>query len=299
MNHYANQNPNDIEFQDLDAGRKFNDTPLEGYLHYPGPLAIGADVFHEKERQHRRGRRTILALAVLAGLLLIATATLSALYVTRTQRYTRNNNSNKPSVATGSWVPVITTSPPPMTVTTTALTTSTIVRLRPTTDTVVSTSISTETTKHRAQTTSVTAIITTTMWLTTSQVSSSSSIVSSSSSTDLPPPRSNDRCIPGGLYGGEELHVLDGGYDLNVASAVEATVSDGLGIGTQDFLYVGLRSIFQCATEDELRLFRACQNGYIRSFTGVACNGPAYTTLPIVVPVTKTAVKNETVTVTS
>lgn len=278
-----------------DRVRGFNEVPLD----HPTPLEIGAEVFRDKEGHRRRSWRTILGLSVLVGILLIATATFSVLYATRinktpkvqmvittttasttlmltsttTATLVSTSTRKRPTTETVTSVSVtVQTTTASRTKYLTSLVTTTLISTQPTT--VTSISVSTETARHKIEeTTSVTTIITTTLYLTTTQTSS----LAASSSSTLPP-SSDGKCIPPGTYGGEELHVLNAGYDLDIASAVETAASAGVDIGSGDSLVVGLRSIFMCVTEDDLELIAACRQGYLRSFDGIACSGTTYTT---------------------
>lgn len=317
MNRGANPNPSDVELQELGRGRDFDDVPLD----HPNPLAIGAEVFRDKEGQRRRSWRTILGLMVLVGSLLIATTTFSVLYVTQTTKplelqttttttttasttlvltslttTTLVSTRKRPTAETvTSFVVTTETTTASRTKFLTSLVTATLVSTQPTT--VTSTSITTaQTARRKAETTSVTTIVTTTLYLATTQASS---IAVSPGS----PPPSGGKCIPRGSYGGEELHVLNADYDLSIVSAVETSAGAGLDIGSGDPLTVGLGSIFRCATEDHLELVAACRQGYLRTFDGIACSGPAYATsatftLPRVIPAPATTVPSTTETTT-
>lgn len=320
MNRNANPNPRDIEMNEFGRVQDFNDVPLDR----PNPLEIGAEVFREKEGQRKRSWRMILGLSVLVGLLLISTATFSVLYTTQMAK--------APEVHT---MMVVTTVPTTLLLTSlttttlvsthkrlttetvtsisvtvemttvsrtkflTSFVTTTFVSTQPTT--VTSTSVTTETARRKVvDTTSVTAIVSTTIYLTTTQTSSLAAAPSGSLS-----PGSDIKCIPPGTYGGEELHVLDAGYDLSITRAVETAVSAGLDVGSGDPLAVGMRSIFTCVTEDDLELVAACREGYLRNSGGIACSGPTYTTtsatvtLPEVVPAPATTVPSTTATTTA
>lgn len=92
---------------------------------------------------------------------------------------------------------------------------------------------------------------------------------------------------------------MNGDYDLAIVNALKNATSSGLSIDNDDYLTVALMSIFQCVFEIDLTLVMACKQGYFRDIVvGIACDGPAYTTLPAVVPITETTVKDVVVTST-
>lgn len=275
MDWNKNLRANDIELQDLGGGPGSSRVPL-GPLN---PLEFGAEVFRAKEWHRRRNSRTILILSILVALLLAATTTMSVLYYTQVAKPPEIHILTTTAFAT-QLVP--------------SLATTTATLTQPTT--VTSTSVTTETTRRKAKTTSVTTIITTTLYITTTQPSSSAVISSSS------PPPIDKYCIPQGLYGGEELHEINGDYDFVIVNALKNATSSGLSIDNEDYLTVALISIFQCIFEDNLTLVTACKQGYFRDIVaGIECNGPPYAILPSVVPVTpitETTVKDVVVTST-
>lgn len=253
-----------IELQDLGRGPRLNNVLLD----QPNPLAIGAEVFRAKESHRRRSWATILALAILVCVLLITTTTLGVLYGT-TQMVGPPGTSTNIIIS-------------PVTQTTTSLTTTTVVSTQPTTETETSTTISTETTRRSAKTTtaSVTTIVTTTLYIIATQTTSETA------STTMSAPMSS-RCIPQGLYGGDELHLINGDYDVDIDNAIwRATNSSLIDIGQDDPFAVALRSIYQCVSEDDVDLIVACEKQYTRDALGVACAGPSYSTLPVVITTT-------------
>lgn len=302
-----NLDSNDIELQDFGIGRAFHNIPLE----HSNTLQIGAEVFHEKEAQRKRSWGTILGLSVLAALLLITTVAFSALYVAQISKPPDVHFLTSTAFLSTTWTvtaldttTLVSTHDRPTTQTVTFIATdlqtktrvrtSVLTSLVPTTIsdtqrvTVTTTITTTDTIKKQAKPSSFTSVVTTTTYLTTTTVTSMAPTATTLSSGD-------NTCAPGAAYGGEELHVLNPGYDLAIADAVRSVASAGLDIASVDPMTIGLRSIFSCVVGNRLDLVVVCGRGYIRTAGDITCDGQAYTpssgfaSTPRVVPVFSTS----------
>ncbi|KAJ4393430.1 hypothetical protein N0V93_002640 [Gnomoniopsis smithogilvyi] len=244
---------NNIELQDLEpcAGDGSHSVPLD--LH--DPVDIGGEIYRDKQAQLQRQRQCIIFLAVLVALLAVSSIALGVRFV---------RPAKPPDTQT------LTTVAPTTEYSTklvTRLRTTTDISIQPTIETVISTQ--TDTTTQRAKASSVTAFITTTLYLTSTQTTN---VPVSSTIT----PSLAARCIPPGLYGGEELHLLSSDYDIIIASSLYYATSQGLDIGNEDLFLEALRSIFTCVAEDDLVLVAACQKAYSRANSTMSCDGPEF-----------------------
>ena len=80
------------------------------------------------------------------------------------------------------------------------------------------------------------------------------------------------RCNNNQQYGGQELHDINGDYDLLLVDAVQNAVSHGLDIGGAEVLDVAVRSVFRCTSSPAIELVEACESGFEHHGGGVVCN---------------------------
>jgi hypothetical protein len=80
------------------------------------------------------------------------------------------------------------------------------------------------------------------------------------------------RCNNNQQYGGQELHDINGDYDLLLVDAVQNAVSHGLDIGGAEVLDVAVRSVFRCTSSPSIEFVEACESGFEHHGGGVVCN---------------------------
>lgn len=264
--------PTGVELQDLEPGVGEGFRPEPVYSH--NPLDIGAEVYRDNQPQNIWNRRWIMILVGLVALLAVLAMVLGVRYVPGppAQRLGLQNLTTTMFMTES------------ITSYSTIFRTGFSTRMRPTTETVTSTVVSTQavTTTRKAKTSLVTAIITTTLYFTSTQTTSDLTFTSIS-------PSIKPRCIPPGLYGGEELHQVSSDYDILLAGNLEYAASHGLDIGSQDMFSVALRSIFTCVAKENLILAAVCETAFIRTDSTISCDGAEYPFLSSQVSATNTA----------
>lgn len=257
--HNTDKRLNGVELQDLEPGmdEDFRSVPMGSH----SPLDIGAEVYRDNHAQIRRNRRWIMILVGMVALLGVSVIVLGVRYVPwPPAQPLALQNVTTTAYTTESLTNYLTKSRP-----------ETSMSIRPTTLTVTSTVVSTQavTTTRKAKTSPVTAIVTTTLYLTSTQTTSELTYTTTSSSF-------KPRCIPPGLYGGEELHQVSSDYDVLLASNLEYAASHGLDIGSQDVFSVALRSIFTCVAREDLSLAAVCETAFVRTDSTILCDGAGY-----------------------
>lgn len=259
----ANNNPRPTaSFYSGDGDRSFTDVPLSDLgpnNEDPIPASTNVDwaLFRAKQAQDKKNRITIISLIAMVAFLSATAAVLGALYgIARSQppQVLTKTTMSTSVVTTTSILPVTettTTSIPP--ITTTAIRTRT---LPPVTQT---------TTQNQTEISLVTTILTTTLFFTT--VQTTTSLISSTKGA-----QDGQRCTVNYEYGGEDLHDLNDDYDLLMADALERAAGKGLDLGSEDYLTVAMRSVFECSVTDVLDLVDACKSGYVHDTSGIYCN---------------------------
>ncbi|PSR97454.1 hypothetical protein BD289DRAFT_503707 [Coniella lustricola] len=242
----------EMELKDSDYGRR---SPRRDQ---PDPLERSTEIFRAKEAQHRRDCRIILVILSFTVLSLVLALILGTLYILRVSA-----PSPVGTITATAWTTLWTAS--------ISTTTTTAVSTQPTTETVTSTSLSVSTTtstnptRRPRQTQLVTAVSTITLSITTISASTSLTTLSTGSTT---PPSTARYCVPGGEYGGLDLHELNGGYDAELAWQIRYAVLKGLNIGNEDFLMVGLRSVFECVNAESVSLISPCRDRFTQGTSG-------------------------------
>lgn len=268
----SDKRPNDAELQDLEpgVGEDFRSVPMGSH----NSLDIGAEVYRDNQAQNRRSRRWIVIFVSVVALLGVSAIVLG--------------------VRCAPWPPAEPLGLQNFTTTmfttesitrySTKFRTETSTRIQPTTVTVTSIVVSTQavTTTRMAKTSLVTAIIATTLYLTPTQTTSE---LTSTTASSLSKPR----CIPPGLYGGEELHQVSSDYDILLAGNLEYAASHGLDIGSQDMLSVALRSIFTCVAREDVILAAVCETAFVRTDSTILCDGAEYALSSSQLPATNTS----------
>lgn len=255
----SDKGPNGVELQDLEPGldEGFRSARLDSH----NPLETGAEVYRDNEVQNGTNCRWIMILVGLVALLAVVLAiVLGVHYAPLTQPLHLRNLTTTTAFTTESITRHVT-----------KYRTETYTKLRSITATVMSIVVSTQTvtTTRKAKTSLVTAIITTTLFLTSTQTTSE--LASTSMSPSVKP-----RCIPPGLYGGEELHQLSSDYDVLLTSNLEYAARHGVDIGGQDPFFVALRSIFTCVAKEDLLLATVCETAFVRTDSTILCDGAEY-----------------------
>lgn len=246
----------------VDGDQGFIDVPLEDLRpnnEEPVPVSPNVDwaLFRAKQIKDRKNRIAIISLIIIIAFLSATTAVLGALYglaKSHPPQVLTKTALSTSVVTTTSILPVTettTTSIPPVTQTTTQTTT-----LPPVTQT---------TTQNQTEISPVTVIITTSLTFTT--VQTTTSVVSSTKG-----PQDGQRCTVDYEYGGEDLHEINGDYDLLMVDALKRAVGRGLDLDSEDYLAVSMRSVFECSLTDVLELVEACKSGYVHDTGGVYCN---------------------------
>ncbi|KUI59954.1 hypothetical protein VP1G_07217 [Cytospora mali] len=268
----ANNGPRPTSsFYSVDGNGGFGDIPLRDLgvnNEAPGPVPVSNidwTVFREKQKQDHKSWITIMILTAVAVFLGASVAVLGTLYGLEKSKspqvLTNWETTTSTSIVTSttSILPVTettTTSLPPLTETATQTTT-----LPPLTTTLLQTtttpmtSFVTETLPPITQTITenqteteislVTTIITTTLIFTT--IETTTSLISTTKGV-----QDGQRCTVNYEYGGEDLHNLNGDYDLLMVDALGRAVGKGLDLDTDDYLAVAMRSVFECAVTDVL-----------------------------------------------
>lgn len=85
-------------------------------------------------------------------------------------------------------------------------------------------------------------------------------------------PHDGKRCVNNQMYGGQELHDINGDYDLLLVDAVQGAVDNGMDIGDAQVLEVAQKSVFLCSGSHSIELAEACESGFEHNGDNISCN---------------------------
>jgi hypothetical protein len=105
-------------------------------------------------------------------------------------------------------------------------------------------------------------------------VATKTSVLTSTDTTSITVTQSSEpkRCNNNQEYGGQELHDINGDYDLLLVDAIQNAASKGLDIRGVDVLDVAVKSVFRCTNSPLIELVEACKSGFQHDGGGVVCN---------------------------
>lgn len=209
---------------------------------------------HEKtKKKYKKYKCTTYGLGVLSAIFLIGITVLGVLY---------NNSKETPQTSKNGTVStsiVTTTTSISGKVSTSTLTLPPVTQtLPPVTQTSVTTSTETEVSSITSEITKTSA----------STITDTTSIIV----TPTKDPHDGKRCDNNKQYGGQELHDLNGDYDLLLVDAVQEAVDGGMDIGGAQVLDVAHRSVFLCSGSHSIELVDACESGFEHNGDSVVCN---------------------------